>query len=492
MNVRLCSNAPSFRYDIETLLFAFFPGMRVLKDGEEISPDYSVTVVLSKDRVRVLSNGTQTEEMIPEEADRIMIKNAIKRSIYRAVGRDTKRSLPWGTLTGIRPTRIATSLLAQGKRSDEIRDWYRENYYTGEDKADLSIAIAKREQEILSGKEREDKATESLLQGKERDVSLYIHIPFCPSVCDYCSFSAGTIDAHRDHIVPYLDALREELRFAADLMRGQMLRTVYIGGGTPTALPEESFETLLSMVKDLFPVHDVWEYTVEAGRPDTITPGIIAKLREAGVGRISINPQTMQEKTLRAIGRNHTVEDVERAFDVARQGGFAHINTDIIVGLPGEGIDEVKDTLSRIEALSPDALTVHALARKRASRYGEAHLIPTMTSEGIMEETERAALRMGMTPYYLYRQKNMAGNLENIGYAGYGHAGIYNIIQMEEIHSVVACGAGAISKYVPPDGKNVRCANVSDVAQYMARLPEMIGRKEAVFRQGTAEEEHWS
>ena len=269
-------------------------------------------------------------------------------------------------------------------------------------------------------------------------------------------------------------------------MKGRPLDTIYFGGGTPTSLPAEDIDAILCKLEQLFDTKNVLEFTVEAGRPDSITEEKLKVLASHGISRISINPQTMNQKTLDLIGRRHTVENVKEKFHMARELGFDNINMDLIMGLPGEDLDDVKHTLEEIEALKPDSLTVHSLAIKRAARLNMfkeeyADLKISNTPE-MIALSEACARRMGMEPYYLYRQKNMAGNFENVGYSLPGKACLYNILIMEELATIVACGAGTTTKVVfPSENRRERCENVKEVEQYISRIDEMIGRKEKIL-----------
>lgn len=279
----------------------------------------------------------------------------------------------------------------------------------------------------------------------------------------------------------YLTALEKEIDFVREACQDKILDSVYIGGGTPTTLEPEELRRLLSKVRASFDFSQVKEFTVEAGRADSITRDKLRVLKEFGVTRISVNPQTMNQETLNIIGRRHTVEQVEEAFRLAREEGFTNINMDLILGLPGETKEHVERTMEAVTRLCPDSLTVHSLAIKRASRLSlwiEENGIETLhNTDETMEIAAEGAARMNMKPYYLYRQKNMSGNFENVGYATEGNYGIYNILIMEEKQTIMALGAGTISKAVYPDGRIERCDNVKDVALYIEKIDEMIDRK---------------
>ncbi len=312
--------------------------------------------------------------------------------------------------------------------------------------------------------------------------SLYVGIPFCPTTCLYCSFPSYPIEKWQERLGEYLNILGQELAIVREAVSGKPPQTIYIGGGTPTSLPEEQLGQLMEILGGTFDLGKAEEFTVEAGRPDSITRGKLNLLRDYGVGRISINPQSMNQKTLDLIGRRHTVSQVEEVFWMARELGFDNINMDIILGLPGEGEDEVGATLKAIKALGPESLTVHCLAIKRAARLNlerELYRGYPMASGQLMDalacQAEEAARSMGMKPYYLYRQKNMAGNLENVGYAARDKACLYNIYMMEERHTVMGCGAGTTTKVVFPEENRVeRLENIKNIQDYLPRFREVL------------------
>ena len=284
----------------------------------------------------------------------------------------------------------------------------------------------------------------------------------------------------------YKEALFKEMEYVAERMKDRPLSTIYFGGGTPTSLNPQDLDEILTKVEELFPVEQAVEFTVESGRPDSITREKLQVLRNHGISRISINPQTMKQATLDLIGRRHTVEDVKEKFLLARELGFDNINMDLIVGLPEETIDDVRQTMEEIKALRPDSVTVHSLAIKRAARlniykerYGNLKIVNT---QEMIDLTAQYAEEMGLKPYYLYRQKNMAGNFENVGYAVPGKECLYNILIMEEKQTIAACGAGTTTKvYFPAENRIERAENVKEVEQYIDRIDEMIGRKEKLL-----------
>jgi oxygen-independent coproporphyrinogen-3 oxidase len=360
--------------------------------------------------------------------------------------------------------------------TDEGRDaaaYMEREHLVSSQKAALAAEIADRERRILSKIHYED------------GYSLYVGIPFCPTTCLYCSFTSFPLSSWRERVDLYLDTLEREMEASAPLMEGRILDTLYIGGGTPTTLEPEQSERLIRMIRQYFDLGSLQEFTVEAGRPDSITEEKLAVLRANGVSRISVNPQTMLDRTLKFIGRQHSASDTEKAFRMAREAGFDNINMDIILGLPGETQDDVQYTIDRITELGPDDLTVHSLAVKRASklaRWIEQNGFTSINNtDGSMAIAAAGAAEMGMHPYYLYRQKNMSGNFENVGYAKEGKAGIYNILIMEEKQSILALGAGSISKGVFAGGRIERCDDAKEVEVYIDHIEEMIERKRKLF-----------
>mgnify|MGYP004468805401 FL=1 len=416
-----------------------------------------------------------------EGLDRKEKKNVLKQELYKMVSTGLGRELPWGTLSGIRPTKIAMKLLDEGATDDEVFRYMKDVYLASDEKAQLSVDIAKREKALL------DKVD------YDNGYSLYIGIPFCPSTCAYCSFTSYPLGVWRKSVDRYLDALEKEIDYTAQKFYHKKLNSIYIGGGTPTTLEPYQLDRLIRKIRCSFDLKECLEFTVEAGRPDSITREKLMALKKNGISRISVNPQTMKQETLDIIGRHHTVEDTIESFKLARELGFDNINMDLIMGLPEESIDDVKHTMEVIKELNPDNVTIHSLAIKRAARltifkdrYQDMQMVNTQEH---MSVCEKYCKEIGLEPYYLYRQKGMAGNMENVGYAKAGKAGVYNILIMEEKQTIVACGAGASTKRVwaepNPDGTHriERCENVKDVGQYIDRIDEMIERKQKLFEE---------
>lgn len=487
---------PQFEYDIHSLVKAFYPedtirvicpecgaGERDCSQGDGKTKEDCLLQITFEETGIVLVFREEQEEGKEHvfraghgrDAGRKEKKDVLKRLIYQALSRMQHQLLPWGTLTGIRPVKIPMEMLDQGMTEAEILQSMQEEYYMSEKKGLLGVEIAKKERELLASLHTEN------------GYSLYVGIPFCPTTCLYCSFTSYPIGRWKKRVSDYLDALCLELEATAEICRDKILDTVYIGGGTPTTLEPEELDRLLKAIETHFDMSTVMEFTVEAGRADSITPEKLRVLKQHGVTRISVNPQTMKEETLRLIGRQHSVDQVREAFATARAEGFDNINMDMILGLPEETAEDVQRTMEELAKLDPDSLTVHSLAIKRASGMSqwieENGRESLRNTEEIMELADAGARQMGMHPYYLYRQKNMSGNLENVGYAKPGKDGLYNILIMEEKQSIAACGAGSISKCVHRDGRIERCESVKDVLQYMERIDEMIERKRRLFRE---------
>lgn len=467
-------NKAKYEYEMHALAKAFYP----TEDVKVLSPESAVkdrAVWEMAPRLEIFFEDNRTK-IRGEAGEREILserKEEFGAALYRYLSDLTGKELPWGNLTGIRPTKIAMTMLEEGKSEEEILRFLRESHFVSKEKALLGLDIAKREREILAPIDYEN------------GYSLYIGIPFCPTTCLYCSFTSFPIAAWKKRVGDYLTALEKEIDFTAAIYRDKKVDTIYIGGGTPTTLEPEELERLFIKLEKAFDLTGLKEFTVEAGRADSITAEKLAVLKAHGVTRISVNPQTMKDETLKLIGRQHTVAQVREAFHLARQAGFANINMDMILGLPGEQAEDVAATIEAIKELSPDSLTVHSLAVKRASHLRawieENGISMLQNTEETMKIASDGAAALGMKPYYLYRQKNMAGNFENVGYARQECFGIYNILIMEEKQTIVALGAGTISKRIYPDGRIERRENVKDVAQYIERIDEMIERKRVLL-----------
>lgn len=472
---------PNYEYDVHSLVKAFYAEEQVTvitpetkpEKLAELEPQVSLEIELGETGAKIRVGEEDFLWYAASETIADGYKNGLKRFLYRTLSKVTGQKLPWGNLTGIRPTKIAYGMLDEGRSDAEILDFMEQSHYVSEEKALLGIDIAKRERDLLK---------EIHYEG---GYSLYIGIPFCPTTCLYCSFTSYPIAAFRRQVDAYVDAVIKEMDYVAENFQDKVLDTVYIGGGTPTTLEPEQLDRLITALKSKFDFSTVKEFTVEAGRADSITREKLEVLYRHQVSRISVNPQTMKQETLDIIGRKASVEQVLTAYRLAREVGFDNINMDLILGLPGELEADVQRTIEKIVELSPDSLTVHSLAIKRASRLNqwiqENGVSMLHNTDETMKIAAAGAEKLGMKPYYLYRQKNMSGNFENTGYARPGKYGLYNILIMEEKQTIVALGAGSITKRVFPDGRIERCDNVKDVGLYIEKIDEMIKRKRELF-----------
>lgn len=472
-----------FTYNVYHVTKAFFPEEEIVQTvDEEQEPLVWMQLPGGACFSLVERSLTGTDrKMTPEEEQ--TEKREVTREVYRFLSKKCDRELAWGMLTGVRPTKLVMQKLEAGLDQVQIRKFLEEEYCVTKEKAELAYEIACREKEQL-GK----------LNASE-GFSLYVGIPFCPSICSYCSFSSSPVGEWKDKIDAYLDALIKELKALGRMAGERKPDTVYVGGGTPTTLEAGQLDRLLGTIRNCFDLSELKEFTVEAGRPDSITREKLEVIRRYPVTRISVNPQTMQQKTLDLVGRKHTVEDVERIFHMARELGFDNINMDLIAGLPEETLEDFKETLREVEALKPDSITVHTLVIKRASRLRKEQLEQggemreeDACIEPMQKEAEQFCRVHGYEPYYMYRQKNKAHttrntNQENVAYAKPGKECLYNIFIMEELQSILALGSGGSSKIVfPEENRMERVENVKSVDDYIGRIDEMIRRKKESWR----------
>ncbi len=392
-------------------------------------------------------------------------------ALYKVLKAVTGQRPPWGMLTGVRPVAFLRSYMQQGLSEQALRRQYQKHFDVSDEKYALARQVAAIQQPVLQ-------------RAKPGDYSLYISIPFCPSRCSYCSFVSRTTK-REGHLIPtYVQALVRELRHTGALAKqlGLSLKTVYVGGGTPTAISAGELKEVLQAVNGYFPMHETEEFTVEAGRPDTIDAEKLSVIKAAGVTRLCVNPQTLENHVLQAVGRPHTGEDFEAAFKLARSLGFDNINTDLICALPGDTKEGFARTLRRILALRPENVTVHTLTLKRASD-NVLDLAGQKAAESAAAMLQEAAVlpAAGYLPYYLYRQKGTVENLENTGYTLPGYAGLYNIYMMEEVHTVLSCGAGGSTRLKQPGSPRIeRVFNYKYPAEYIAGIDTLLQRKEAI------------
>ena len=461
----LKTDLPEFSNDLAEVIRAF-------RGAVEISPDGGEEVFVHRHGVENrrwveiceadgCSVRWEADMVLGGLAEKRMLKRAVKTACFLLMRQIMGKAPLWGSLTGIRPTRVLREIMAEGFEGAAAEEEICRRFYVEQNKAKLLSRIVE--------------AQEGRLETAKDEYDVYIGIPFCVTRCTYCAFAADVLGDGK-MTEPYLQALLRELRQGADIVKGMKPRAVYIGGGTPTALNADQLARLMEETWRLFP--ETKEFTVEAGRPDTIT---VEKLKAISTAsRISVNPQTFSDETLRKIGRAHTAQDTLRGYEMARNAGFRDINMDLIAALPGETEDDFARTLDVVMGLRPESVTVHTLAVKRSSKLHEQgyEQVSAETAEGMVDLARARLEEGGWRPYYLYRQKYMAGNLENVGYARPGYECLYNIGNMEETAKVLAFGAGSISKWLFPRERRIeRAPNVRNVSEYIARVDEMVERK---------------
>ncbi len=478
--ILLEQNSNEYNNDLRAMIMAFFPGVKIVEKLDDESMPKFVFVARYEEQatsLAILDDFSDMETIEGDYLDKTTFRNKLKLASYQLLSRYSGRELPWGDLTGVRPTKIAMAELEKGKSFEDAVANYIDTYQVSEGKAKLATKVADFEKGVIASIDREN------------DYCLYVGIPFCPSRCLYCSFTSYPIALYEKKAAEYIETLKKEIDYISDVYKDKNLVSVYIGGGTPTSISHELLDELLEHIKSSFDMSKCREFTVEAGRPDSITGEKLMVMKKHNISRISINPQTMNDETLKVIGRAHTVEQTKEAFKLARECGFDNINMDLIAGLPGENIDSMKHTLDEIKKLSPESLTVHSLAIKRAANlkqqlgeYGDAI---NQDMDAMLDMVADVATELGMEPYYLYRQKNIGGNLENVGYAKKGLECLYNILIMEEITDIIAAGAGASTKVTYHKENRVeRVENCKSVDDYINRFDEMLERKKKEFREG--------
>ena len=461
-----------FRYEMEALCRMFLHGRELkITEEAEIPPkeDYIYTA-LEGDEITVKAkiDGKYAEAKRTAENDHACNMELAAFSVLTEILSIRPK---WGVLTGIRPVKLAMQLHDMGLSEEEIRKKLKEERLVSDEKLDLLLTTMEHELEIRAS-------------SRPNSVSLYISIPFCPSRCSYCTFTSHSVEKAAKLIPQYVELLCGELKDIAVLIDeiGLHLETVYMGGGTPTVLTAKQLDRVLSTVNESFDMTGVRELTVEAGRPDTITAEKLAVLKKNGVGRISINPQTMDDEVLAAIGRKHTAEDVKNAFALAKTFGFDSINMDLISGLPGDNMEKFRKTIAEVIAMNPDNITLHTLTVKHGANLAPmAQSVFAATADAMNEYAYGEFAKAGYFPYYLYRQKGTVDNLENVGFCKPGKEGIYNIFIMDETHTILSAGAGGVTKMKAPYDKKIeRIFNFKYPYEYIERFELMNERKEQV------------
>lgn len=464
MEVIIKLNNLKYRYDVYQMFNIYYPLDEIKFEDKG---DYIVDV--EENKVSFSYKEFYSESILGEN-----IKEDIKKIIFSSLKDITGDFYPWGILVGIRPSKIALKYLEEGKSENEIIELFKNKHLASEEKARLCIEVAKKEKELVNK--------------DEKSIAIYIGMAFCPTRCFYCSFTANPIGGNKKLVNPYLEALTYEIREMKKYVDERDLRieSVYFGGGTPTAVNNEEFEDIMKEIYNAFVENrDIVEFTVECGRPDSITLEKLETMKKYNTTRISINPQTMNDDTLNMIGRGHSSKDVIEKFNLARELGFNDINMDMIIGLPGEGIKEAEYTAEEILKLRPDSLTVHGLSLKRASILYENFILKKGIQIKKQEElssmyeiSRRLANNLDIKPYYMYRQKNMVGNMENLGYSKEGKDCLYNIQMIEDKQTIIALGADAVSKVVFLEENRIeRFGNVKDIREYNSRIKEMVEEK---------------
>lgn len=480
------NNLP-FEYELEKLTRLFFPFEKIEFSYDQ--PDatkelFANAVIEEKNGKKLLIASARLNSKIANRRtifdDTLSIDPNKEKDIERALAVElfecyceiTNYTPKWGILTGIRPAKLYrkfSELLGDEQASEFFRDCFR----VSNEKLNLLKETAVSEDDIV-------------LKSEKNSVSIYVSIPFCPSRCSYCSFVSHSVERAADLIPQYLEYLLKEIKSTAEIVKklGLKVMTVYVGGGTPTTLSAEQLSLLLKTIRDCFG-DNFDELTVEAGRPDTITKDKLIALKNGGVGRISINPQTMNDDVLKVIGRKHTAEETINAFNLARECGFDNINMDLIAGLPGDSVESFKNTIDCIIKLNPESVTVHSLSLKRSSYMGQdselSYLKDGMFAGEMVDYAERKLKSVGILPYYMYRQSKTVGNLENVGYSKKGYEGLYNVYIMDETHTILACGASAVTKLKSvSDGQIERIFNYKYPYEYISNFDEILNRKKRV------------
>ena len=481
--MRLVYRGHDFGYEIEKLCSVFFPYEKMIQtDTEEECGEENFTQAvllpaegggLAKVTVRIRGEIFRDERFVPGEGEALARDAELEMAtlLYHIFGKVCGQTPKWGLLTGVRPIKLYRRLTEEF--GEGAQEQFRNKLLVSEEKTALA-------------RETERAQTPILNSSRPESFSLYISIPFCPSRCSYCSFVSQTVERAKVLVPDYVARLKEEIAQTGEIARdlGLRLETVYFGGGTPTTLSAEQLQELIGTVRGSFDLSTVREFTVEAGRPDTITREKLLALRECGVDRISINPQTMNDEVLERIGRRHSAKQTEEAFWLARECGFGNINMDTIAGLPGESAESFRRTMQILTDWNPESITVHTLALKRSSNFNQnedPRQLDGAAAEEMVEYSQKILPQKGYAPYYLYRQSRMLANLENVGWSKPGFENLYNVFIMEETHTILACGAGAVTKYRQPGGERIeRIFNFKYPYEYNTRFAEILQRKKGV------------
>lgn len=469
------------RYALEQLQLSLFPEAVMEYSEEPFEGDGAVSALFRGKTLLTAStvitlNGKKARGVsrMPAADETVSLRrNLLQRSYYRAALQLLGDAPPWGALAGVRPSKLSTRHLLSGGSPASADRLLRDLYFVSPSRRRLCLECS--EATLRAN---------ALLE--PTDFSLYVGIPFCPSRCSYCSFVSNSIEKCGDLLEPFLQALLREVRETGKLFRNTpfRVRTLYVGGGTPTTLSAEQLDRLMTALEEAFDLSRLIEYTVEGGRPDTLSPEKMRVLRSHGCDRISINPQTMSDEVLRRVGRRHSAEDVVRCYEEARNASFSAVNMDLIAGLPGDSPEGFIASLVRLLDLGPANVTVHTLALKKGAdlfQTREGLLTDTQVAE-MLSRAEELLRGAGYLPYYLYKQKYMSGSFENIGWCRPGFEGLYNVYMMEELHSVLALGGGGMNKVNLPKGKILRFHNPKYPREYLVQLDSTLAQKKEILR----------
>ena len=458
------------RYAVEQLMLALFPE----EAGTAVSTlSRGKTFITAGASVTLNGRTSRASRRIKASEETVRLRRrALQQAFYAAALPLLPGAPPWGALAGVRPTKITTKYLSEGHTPKEADRLLKDVYYVTPERrrlaVDCSLATLRAKEPLLP-----------------EDISLYVGIPFCPTRCAYCSFVSRGIGKKTELVEPYLAALTREIQYTASLLAssGRRVRTVYIGGGTPTTLSSPQLATLLDTLRGELDLSGCLEFTVEAGRPDTLDPEKLRVLRQHGADRISINPQSMVDGVLQASARPHRAQDIRRCYAQALDVGFRLINMDLIAGLPTDTPEGFRYSLEEVAALNPANITVHTLALKKGADLMERRqgLLPPEAIAGMLDFAGDTLRKLGYGPYYLYRQKYMSGSFENVGWSQPGTDCLYNIYMMEEVHTVLSLGGGGMTKVNLPEGKLLRFHNPKFPEQYMAALDDTLAQKKEIF-----------
>lgn len=463
-----------FHYEMENLLRVFFPEKITVTDKIPEGEDYVITELNDGIKVSaVIGNEIFEDTYVYDETDSAETERLMAITMFNLLSEYTGYTPPWGILTGVRPAKLMTNLIKE-MGEEEAVIYFSEKLLVSEEKTKLALLVSKAENPIISSASASD------------SYSLYISIPFCPTRCSYCSFISHSNESAKKLIPEYVEKLCEELKVTGNIAKELKLRleSVYIGGGTPTVLSASQLKKITDCVSTNFDLTAIREYTIEAGRPDSITADKFDVIKESGCTRISINPQTFNDDVLREIGRQHSAQMTIDAFNLARDKKFGNINMDLIAGLPTDTLESFENTLSKTIGLSPENITVHTLSLKRSSNIVTEN---RRTNSGelaseMLELCQKRLTEAGYVPYYMYRQSKCLGNLENVGWAKKGYEGLYNVYMMEECHTVLSVGAGAVIKLKKPDSNEIeRIFNYKYPYEYISGFEEILKRKEYIY-----------